>query len=111
MDVKRRQPIGIELVKRGVISQEQIRTALDYQKGHPNEKLGDIIHFLNLCDERMLLEAIGDIFGEKTILIKPHDIKIKMDEFISIDVLKQNGAILFDVEDRKSKSLLCRYSK
>lgn len=103
MDVKRRQPIGIELVKRGVVTQEQIRTALDYQKGHPNAKLGDIIHDLKLCDERMLLEAIGDIFGEKTMLIKPHDVKVKIDEYISPDVLKRNGAVLFDVEDGRAK--------
>ena len=111
MDVSRRQPIGIELVKRGVVNQEDIKVALDYQKNHPEEKLGDIIHKLNLCDERQLLHAIGDIFGEKTMLIKPHDIKVKIDEFISPDVLKQNGAVLFDVEDRKSKSMLRRYSK
>ena len=103
MDVKRRQPIGIELVKRGVVSQDDIRTALDYQKSHPNEKLGDIIHNLNLCDERKLLEALGDIFGEKTMLIKPHDIKVKIDQYISPDVLKRNKAVLFDVDEGKAK--------
>ena len=103
MDVTRRQPIGIELVKRGAVTQDQIKTALDYQKSHPNEKLGDIIHNLNLCDERRLLEAIGDIFGEKTILIKPHDIKVRMEDYVSLDVLKQNEAVLFDVEDGKAK--------
>ena len=103
MDVKRRQPIGIELVKKGVIKQEQIQIALDYQKQHPREKLGDIIHDLNLCDEEKLLKAIGEIFGEKTMLIQPTDVKIKMDEYISIDVLRQNNAVLFDVEDGKGK--------
>ncbi len=103
MDVKRRQPIGIELVKRGVITQEEIRIALDYQRNHPNEKLGDIIHELHLCNERELLEAIGDIFGEKTVLIKPHDIKIKIDEYISLDILKRNKAVLFDVKDGRAK--------
>lgn len=103
MDVKRRQPIGIELVKRGVINQEDIKVALDYQKNHPDEKLGDIIHNLRLCDERQLLRAMGDIFGEKTMLIKAHDIKVKIDEFISPDVLKQNNAVLFDVEEGKAK--------
>lgn len=102
MDVKRRQPIGIELVKRGVVNQEEIKTALDYQKQHPEAKLGDIIHDLKLCDERKLLAAIGDIFEEKTMLIQPHDIKVQIDEFISPDILKQNAAVLFDVEDRKS---------
>lgn len=100
MDVKRRQPIGIELVKRGIVNEEQIKTALEYQKQHPNEKLGDIIHKLELCDERELISAIGDIFGEKTMLIKPHNIKVKIDEYISPDVLRQNGAVLFDVQDR-----------
>ena len=82
MDVKRRQPIGIELVKRGVVSEEQIRTALEYQKAHPSEKLGDIIHKLHLCDERELLAAIGDIFGEKAMLLTPQDVKIKVEDFI-----------------------------
>lgn len=103
MDVKRRQPIGIELVRRGVVSQDNIRTALEYQKSHPNAKLGDIIHDLRLCDERELLTALGEIFGEKTILIRPHLIKVKVDQYISPDILKQNNAVLFDVEDGKAK--------
>lgn len=103
MDVKRRQPIGIELVKRGVVTQEDIRVALDYQKEHPNEKLGDIIHKLGLCDEKLLLYSIGDILGEKAIFLQPHDVKVKMDEYISPDVLKKNRAVLFDVENGKGK--------
>lgn len=103
MDNKRRQPIGIELVKRGVVTEDQIEIALDYQKKHPREKLGDIIHDLKLCNEQTLINAIGEIFGEKTMIITPGDVKIKMDEYISPDVLKQNSAILFDVEDGKAK--------
>ncbi len=103
MDVKRRQPIGIELVRRGVVSQDDIRVALDYQKQHPDEKLGDIIHKLNLCDERKLLEAIGDIFGEKTLFLEPHDIKVKVEQYVSPDILKRNSAVLFDVENGKAK--------
>ena len=64
MDVKRRQPIGIELVKKGIVGEEQISRALEYQKAHPKEKLGDIIHDLGLCDSQKLLQAIGEIFGE-----------------------------------------------
>ena len=70
MDIKRRQPIGIELVKRGVVSQEEIRIALDYQKSHPNEKLGEIIHKLNLCDERKLMTAIRRYFWRKNNVAK-----------------------------------------
>ena len=103
MDVKRRQPIGIELVKKGVVREDQIQTALDYQKNHPREKLGDIIHDLKLCDEKRLLDAIGEIFGEKTMLISASDVRVKIDEYISPDILRQNSAVLFDVEDGKAK--------
>lgn len=103
MDARRRQPIGIELVKRGIVTEEQIQTALDYQKNHPREKLGDIIHSLNLCEEEKLINAIGEIFGEKTMLITPSDVKVKIDQYISSDMLKQNSAVLFDVEDGKAK--------
>jgi len=103
MDNRRRQPIGIELVKRGIISEDQIQTALDFQKNHPREKLGDIIYELKLCDENTLIAAIGEIFGEKTMLLNPADVKIKAEDYISLDVLKQNNAVLFDVDDGRAK--------
>ena len=39
-----RQPLGIELVRKGVVTQEDISKALEYQKKHPEEKLGDILN-------------------------------------------------------------------
>ena len=42
MDTKRTQPIGIELVKRGIVTEADIDKALDYQKRHPKKKIGDI---------------------------------------------------------------------
>ena len=44
MDIKRRQPIGVELVKRGVVKEEDIENALRYQKSHPNTKIGDCLY-------------------------------------------------------------------
>ena len=61
MDAKKRQPIGIELVKRGLITELDIEKALDYQKQYPNKKLGDIINILGLCDSRVLIQTIGEI--------------------------------------------------
>ena len=39
MEQKRRQPLGIELVKRGIVTEEDIERALDYQKAEPRKKL------------------------------------------------------------------------
>ena len=38
MELKRRQPIGVELVKKGVVTENDIERALEYQKQHPKKK-------------------------------------------------------------------------
>ncbi len=100
------QPIGIELVKRNVITEDDVSKALDYQKEHPNEKLGDIIKKLNLCDPNVLIRAIGDILGEKAINLTPEDIKIDILQYIPMDVARRSRAVPFDVSGRKNQSLL-----
>ena len=61
MDIRRRLPIGVELVKRGVVTENDIEKALEYQREHPNMKLGDILHILNVCDAVNLIQNIGEI--------------------------------------------------
>ena len=74
MALKQTQPLGIELAKRQIITEEDIEKALQYQRNYPNKKLGDIIHILNLCDSYRLIEAIGEILDEKAILLEESDI-------------------------------------
>ena len=103
MDVIRRQPIGVELVKRGVVTEQDIEEALQYQRKHPNMRLGDILYVLKACDEEVLIRAIGDILGEKGIILKPYDIKLNLTDYISLEVAKKNKAIPFDIENGKIK--------
>ncbi len=44
--LKRKQPLGIELVRRGVVNGDAIEKALQYQTEHPNRRLGDILYIL-----------------------------------------------------------------
>ena len=69
MEINKRVPIGIELVKRGLITQSDINKALEYQRKNPQKKIVEIIRILKLCDENILLETLGEILGEKTILL------------------------------------------
>ena len=103
MDIRRRQPIGVELVKRGVVTQEDIENALEYQKDHPNKKLGDILYILNVCDPEKLINAIGDIFGTKGIVLNARNMKVKLTDYLSLDVAKKNKAIPFEVTSGKIK--------
>ena len=97
------QPIGIELVKRGVVSEKDINEALDYQRKNPSKKIGDIIYELNLCDSQVLINAIGEILGEKAMILSPYSIKIDVSEYISLDIAKRNKAIPFEIEAGKIK--------
>lgn len=103
MATNQREPLGIELVRRGVVRQEHISQALEYQRSHPKEKLGDIINDLKLADSRLLLNAMGDIFGEKTIYLTEAIVKVDITKYISLDIAREAKAIPFEVQDGIAK--------
>ena len=103
MDSRRSQPIGIELVKRGVVTEKDINIALDYQKEYPNKKIGDILYDKGIGNPKILIETIGEILDEKTILLTDEDIKINISEYLPFDIAKKNMAIPFDIVNGKIK--------
>ena len=103
MDNKRKGPIGIELVKRGIVNEQDITKALEYQRENPQKKMIEIINELGLCDEYVLIEALGDILDEKSMILNPSNIALKVSDYISIDVAKQNKAIPFEISGNKIK--------
>ena len=103
MDLKRRQPIGVELVKRGIVSESDIDQALEYQREHPKKKLGDILYILDVTDPYKLIEAIGEIIGTKGVMLTNNNIKVKITDYISLDIARDNKAIPFEVNNGKIK--------
>lgn len=57
-----KQPIGIELVRKGIISEQDITKALEYQKIHPDRKIGDILNTLKVCDSYILIRSNSRYF-------------------------------------------------
>ena len=103
MDNRRTQPIGIELVKRGIVGEEDINKALEYQKEHPSKKIGDILYELHIGNPSKLIAAIADILGEKSMLLSASDIRINIPEYLPIDIARRNKAIPFEVGSGKIK--------
>lgn len=103
MEMRRRLPIGVELVKRGVVTESDIEKALEYQREHPSIKLGDILHILNVCDGEKLIQSIGEILGEEGVLLTSNSLKIKPTEYLSLEVCKKNKCIPFEVNGGKIK--------
>ena len=103
MEIRRRLPIGVELVKREVVTEADIEKALEYQREHPNMKLGDILHVLNVCDAVNLIQNIGEILGEKGILLTQNSLKIKPTEYLTLENCKKYKCIPFEINGSKIK--------
>ena len=103
MDIRKRQPLGIELVRRGIVDGEAIERALQYQMDHPNKRVGDILYILKEADPEKLAKEIGDIIGEKGIYLTDDKIKIDVTEYIPWDMMKANKAVPFDIAPGKIK--------
>lgn len=103
MDSKRRGPIGIELVRRGVLTQADINKALEYQRRNPGKKIIEIISTLNLCDQYMLLQVLGEILNEKTMMFAQADVSIDVKKYISLDMAKKYQAVPFEINGDRIK--------
>ena len=103
MEIRGRQPLGIELVKRGVVDGDAIERALQYQINHPDKKIGDILYILNEANPKVLIKEIGDIVGVKGVFLTEDVIKIDMEDYIPLDLMKKYRAIPFDIEGGRLK--------
>jgi type IV pilus assembly protein PilB len=97
------QPMGIELVRRGIAKESDINQALEFQKTHPGKKLVDILNELNLCDTEKLVNAMGEILGEKAINLTQDKIKVDILDYLSLDVAREDSAVPFEVEAGRVK--------
>lgn len=97
------QPLGIELVKRGIVTGEDIEKALKYQETHRSRKIGDILYILKAAEPRKLIDEVADILGKKGVYLNYDNVKIEPTDYIPLDVMKKNKAIPFAVESGKIK--------
>ena len=98
-----KQPLGIELVKRKIVTGEDIEKALKYQQEHRDRKLGDILYILKVADSKKLMEAVSDIIGEKGVILDYDKISAELIEYIPFDVMKKNKSVPFDMDNGKIK--------
>ncbi len=103
MDIRRKQPIGIELVKRNVVDGDAIERAINYQSEHPEKRIGDILYILKEADPDRLAKEIGDIIGKKGIYLTDSKIKLEPVDYIPFDMMKKYKAIPFEIENGKIK--------
>ena len=89
MEIQKRQPIGVELVKRGIVKEIDIQRALDFQKTSPQKKIGDILYEMGVSDPRTLIEAIGNIIGIKGMIIDTKTLNLRLVDYIGVENAKK----------------------
>ena len=87
--------IGETLVKKGIITQEQLNKALEYQKAHKQKKLMDILYELKMISKDLFLQNLADELGVN--YVKSLD-NIRLRNInIPVTILKQTQAIPYSV--------------
>jgi len=93
----RNNPLGVELINAGLITEEQLDQALKYQKAHPDLKLGEIVDILNMCDKEKLLEVLAKKVGERAVILEDN-VDIDYSLYMSRDTVINNKAFPFSVQ-------------
>ena len=102
--MEKRQPIGIELVRRGIVSGDDIEKALKFQMENKTKKLGDVLYILKLADPHVLIKNIAEILGQKGMILDDNTVKLNnITEYIPLDTMKNNRAVPFDIENGRIK--------
>lgn len=99
----KKSPLGVELIKRGLVTDADIKEAVNYQKKNPGVKIGEAFHILKLCPDNELLEVIASVLEVKPIVLDPLNMKFNFLEYLSMDIIKQNKVMPFDLEGNKLK--------
>ena len=91
-------PIGEEFIKRGVLTDKDVRIVLNYQEEHPELKFGEIVDILDMCDKEDLLDVLSSNLEVKSALIER---KLSVDplNFLTSDIIVTNRALPFDKKD------------
>lgn len=82
----KKNPLGVDLINEGLITEEQLNEALAYQKNHPELKIGEIVDVLNLCDKTELLRVLSQKLDVKDVTLSD-DMDIDYTKYLSRDTV------------------------
>ena len=98
----KKSPIGIEFIKRGLLTDSQVDRVLEYQKQHRDLKFAEIVDILDMCDKTKLLEALADKIQVTPVMLED-ELEINPVEFLPRDIIINYKALPFDREGNTLK--------
>ncbi len=93
----RKNPIGAEFVKRGILTEDQVERALLYQKEHKDLKFAEIVDILDMCDKSELLDALAYKIQVTPVMLE-ESLHINPVKYLPRDIIINYKVIPFDIE-------------
>ena len=93
---RKNNPIGVELIRRGLLTDAQVERVLDYQKNHRDMKFAEIVDVLDMCDKVDLLNALADQI-KVTPAFLDENLDVNPVEYLPRDVIINNRVIPFEL--------------
>ncbi len=99
----KKAPLGVMLIRKGLINESDIDKAIVYQREHRGTKLGEAFHKLGVCDEQELLDTIAEGIGVKGIKLEPGMFNFDFSKYLSMDIVKQHKVLPFELNENRIK--------
>ncbi|MBQ8299937.1 MAG: hypothetical protein IJX99_08845 [Clostridia bacterium] len=99
----KKAPLGVTLIRKGLIKDSDIDKAIDYQRLHRGIKLGEAFHALQLCNDQDLINTIGEVIGFKAVQLDPASFNFNFSQYISMDIVKQHKVMPFEINENRIK--------
>ncbi len=93
----KKNPIGVEFIKKGLLTDNQVDRVLQYQKEHRELKFGEIVDILDMCDKAQILETLAYKLEISPVLLDG-DIEVDPVKYVPRDMIINYRAMPFDIE-------------
>lgn len=92
----KKNPIGIEFIKRGILNDAQVDRVLQYQREHKEYKFGEIVDILDMCSKDDLLNTLAYKLEANPVMLN-EELTINPVQYLPRDVIINCKAIPFEL--------------
>ena len=89
--------LGNYLLKKGIISQEQIERALEYQNENKHKKIGEILYEINILGYEELLKQLSNFLNVNYIMLSDKTFPLTLQKMFKKKTMVENLFVPFDI--------------
>lgn len=90
-------PIGVEFIKKGILTEAQVDRVLEYQKDHKDLKFGEIVDILDMCEKQQILDILSDKIKVSPVMLDG-ELDVNPVHYLPRDIIINYRVMPFDIE-------------